>query len=60
MTLVGVLITGAKYVQNMCQFGGGHDEDPNKYIKNFLEICDTQKHNEVSPYAIRLMFFLFY
>ena len=46
-------------IQNMCQFRGGPDEDPNEYIKNFLKICDTQKHNEVSSNAIRLMLFSF-
>ena len=35
-------------VQNTCQFGGRPDEDPNEYIKSFLEISDTQKHNGVS------------
>ena len=46
-------------VQNTCQFGGGPDEDPNEYNKNFLEICDTQKHNEVSSDTIRLILFPF-
>ena len=46
-------------VQNTCQFGGGPDEDPNEYIKSFLEICDTLKHNGVSSDAIRLMLFPF-
>ena len=35
-------------VQNTRQFGGWPDEDPKEYIKSFLEICDTQKHNGVS------------
>ena len=46
-------------VQNTCQFGGGPNEDPNEYIKSFLEICDTQKHNGVSSDVIRLMLFSF-
>ena len=46
-------------VKNTCQFRGGHDEDPNEYIKNFLEICDTQNDNGVSSDAIRLMLFPF-
>jgi len=46
-------------VQNTCQFGGEFDEDANEYIKSFLEICETQKHNGVSSDTIRLMFFPF-
>ncbi|KAF7821937.1 uncharacterized protein G2W53_027392 [Senna tora] len=30
------------------QFGGSLVEDPNNHILNFLEICDTLKHNGVS------------
>jgi len=44
-------------MQNTCQFGGGPDEDPNEYIKNFMEIYNTQKHNGVSSDAIGLMLF---
>jgi len=39
---------------------GGPDEDPNKYIKCFLEIYDTQKHNGFPSDAIRLMPFSFF
>ena len=46
-------------VQNTCQFGGGPDEDPNEYIKNFLKIYETQKHNGVSSDAIKLILFPF-
>ncbi|KAF7823809.1 uncharacterized protein G2W53_021953 [Senna tora] len=41
------------------QFGGSPIEDPNIYILNFLEICDTFKHNGVSDDAIRLRLFPF-
>ncbi|KAF7807386.1 uncharacterized protein G2W53_039547 [Senna tora] len=35
------------------QFGGSPVEDPNNHILNFLEICDTFKHNGVSDDAIQ-------
>ncbi|KAF7810177.1 uncharacterized protein G2W53_036920 [Senna tora] len=41
------------------QFGGSPVEDPNNHILNFLEICDTFKHNGVSDDAIRLRLFPF-
>ncbi|KAF7824539.1 uncharacterized protein G2W53_022683 [Senna tora] len=41
------------------QFGGSPIEDPNNHILNFLEICDTFKHNGVSDDAIRLRLFPF-
>ena len=34
-------------VQNSVQFGGFITEDPNMYIRNFIEICDTFKFNNV-------------
>ncbi|KAF7821315.1 hypothetical protein G2W53_026770 [Senna tora] len=40
-------------------FGGSPIEDPNNHILNFLEICDTFKHNGVSDDAIRLRLFPF-
>ncbi|KAF7835343.1 uncharacterized protein G2W53_010202 [Senna tora] len=41
------------------KFGGSPIEDPNNHILNFLEICDTFKHNGVSDDAIRLRLFPF-
>ncbi|KAF7802238.1 uncharacterized protein G2W53_041349 [Senna tora] len=41
------------------QFGGSPIEDPNNHILNFLQICDTLKHNGVSDDAIRLRLFPF-
>ncbi|KAF7812974.1 uncharacterized protein G2W53_033950 [Senna tora] len=41
------------------QFGGSPIVDPNNHILNFLEICDTFKHNGVSDDAIRLRLFPF-
>ncbi|KAF7823798.1 uncharacterized protein G2W53_021942 [Senna tora] len=41
------------------QFGGSPIEDPNNHILNFLEICDTFKHNGVSDDAICLRLFPF-
>ncbi|KAF7810599.1 uncharacterized protein G2W53_037342 [Senna tora] len=41
------------------QFGGSPIEDPNNHILNFLENCDTFKHNGVSDDAIRMRLFPF-
>ena len=46
-------------IQQTVQFGGLLQEDPNVHIANFLEICDTFKHNEVTDDAIRLRLFPF-
>ena len=46
-------------IQNTIQFCGLPNEDPNAHIVNFLEICDTFKHNGVTNDAIRFrLFFL--
>ncbi|XP_052203104.1 uncharacterized protein LOC127808573 [Diospyros lotus] len=45
--------------QATVQFGGSVNDDPNAHIANFLEICDTFKHNRVSDDAIRLRLFPF-
>lgn len=44
-------------VQNSYQFGGLPNDDPNKHIVSFLEICDTQKFNGVPVEAFRLILF---
>ena len=41
-------------IQSLVQFGGLANDDPNLHIANFLEICDTFKHNGVTDDAIRL------
>ncbi|KAL5553867.1 hypothetical protein UlMin_041268 [Ulmus minor] len=46
-------------IQNSVQFGGLANDDPNLHIANFLEICDTFKHNGVTDDAIRLRLFPF-
>ena len=46
-------------IQNSVQFGGLPNDDPNLHIANFLEICDTFKHNGVTDDAIRLRLFPF-
>ena len=46
-------------IQTSVQFGGLATDDPNAHITNFLEICDTFKHNGVSDDAIRLRLFPF-
>ncbi|XP_010253000.1 PREDICTED: uncharacterized protein LOC104594412 [Nelumbo nucifera] len=46
-------------IQNTVQFCGLAHEDPNTHIANFLEICDTFKHNGISDDAMRLRLFPF-
>ncbi|KAL5549840.1 hypothetical protein UlMin_000016 [Ulmus minor] len=46
-------------IQNSVQFGGLPNDDPNLHIANFLEICDTFKHNGVTDDAVRLRLFPF-
>ncbi|KAL5548869.1 hypothetical protein UlMin_004100 [Ulmus minor] len=46
-------------IQNSVQFGGLPNDDPNLHIVNFLEICDTFKHNGVTDDAVRLRLFPF-
>ncbi|XP_024024835.1 uncharacterized protein LOC112092569 isoform X2 [Morus notabilis] len=46
-------------IQHLVQFGSLSQEDPNVHLENFLEICDTFKHNGVSEDAIRLRLFPF-
>ena len=46
-------------IQQTVQFGGLSQEDTNVHIANFLEICDTFKHNGVRDDAIRLRLFPF-
>ena len=46
-------------IQQTVQFEGLSQDDPNVHIANFLEICDTFKHNGVTNDAIRLRLFPF-
>ncbi|XP_019055984.1 PREDICTED: uncharacterized protein LOC109115885 [Nelumbo nucifera] len=46
-------------IKNTVQFCGLANEDPNTHIADFLEICDTFKHNGVSDDAVRLRLFPF-
>ncbi|KAK4390391.1 Retrovirus-related Pol polyprotein from transposon TNT 1-94 [Sesamum angolense] len=48
-----------KIIWSSVQFFGLPDEDPNKHLINFLEICDTFKFNGVSNDAVRLRIFPF-
>ncbi|KAL0455241.1 UNVERIFIED_CONTAM: hypothetical protein Slati_0863300 [Sesamum latifolium] len=46
-------------IRSSVQFYGLPEEDPNKYLSTFLEICDTFKFNVVSDDAVRLRIFPF-
>ena len=46
-------------IQSLVQFRGLANDYPNLHIANFLEICDTFKHNGVTDDAIRLRLFPF-
>ncbi|KAL0438800.1 UNVERIFIED_CONTAM: Retrovirus-related Pol polyprotein from transposon [Sesamum latifolium] len=46
-------------IRSSVQFYGSPDEDPNKHLMNFLEICDTFRFNGVSNDAVRLRIFPF-
>ncbi|GAV68779.1 hypothetical protein CFOL_v3_12282 [Cephalotus follicularis] len=46
-------------IQQLVQFGRFPSDDPNIHITNFLDICDTFKHNGVSDDVIRLRLFPF-
>ena len=46
-------------VQQIIQFDGVQDEDPNIHIKSILAICDTFKINGTTDDFIRLRLFLF-
>ncbi|KAK4382104.1 hypothetical protein Sango_2903000 [Sesamum angolense] len=46
-------------IQPSVQFSSLPDEDPNKHLANFLEICDNFKFNGVSDDAVRLRIFPF-
>ncbi|EOY26223.1 Uncharacterized protein TCM_027661 [Theobroma cacao] len=46
-------------IQTSIQFGRSPNDDLNAYIVNFLEICDTFKHNGVTNDVIRLRLFPF-
>ncbi|KAL0433647.1 UNVERIFIED_CONTAM: hypothetical protein Slati_2699000 [Sesamum latifolium] len=46
-------------IRSSVQFYGFPDEDPNKHLMNFLEICDTFRFNGVSNDAVRLRIFPF-
>ncbi|KAK5771026.1 hypothetical protein PVK06_047198 [Gossypium arboreum] len=46
-------------IQQFVQFDVLQDEDPNAYLVNFLELCNTFKINSVSDDAVRLRLFPF-
>ncbi|KAL0458853.1 UNVERIFIED_CONTAM: hypothetical protein Slati_0512500 [Sesamum latifolium] len=46
-------------IRSSVQFSGLLHEDPNKYLINFFEICDTFRFNGVSNDVVRLWIFSF-
>ncbi|KAL0406416.1 UNVERIFIED_CONTAM: hypothetical protein Slati_3955500 [Sesamum latifolium] len=48
-----------KIIRTSVQFSGLPDNDPNKHLFSFLQICDTFKFNGVSDDVARLRIFLF-
>ncbi|KAL0448385.1 UNVERIFIED_CONTAM: hypothetical protein Slati_1394900, partial [Sesamum latifolium] len=46
-------------IRSSVQFYGLPDEDPNKHLMNFLEICDIFRFNSVSNDDVRLRIFSF-
>ncbi|EOY00321.1 Uncharacterized protein TCM_010153 [Theobroma cacao] len=46
-------------IHTLVQFRGLLNDDLKAHISNFLEICDTFKHNRVTDDAIHLILFLF-
>ena len=48
-----------RMVQNDCQFGSLHNDDPYEHIANFLEIYDTQQYSGVPTEKVILMIFPF-
>ncbi|KAL0449272.1 UNVERIFIED_CONTAM: hypothetical protein Slati_1483600 [Sesamum latifolium] len=46
-------------IRSSVQFYGLPDEDPNKHLMDFLEICDTFRFNDVSNDAVRIRIFPF-
>ncbi|KAL0444155.1 UNVERIFIED_CONTAM: hypothetical protein Slati_2138200 [Sesamum latifolium] len=46
-------------IRSSVQFSGLPDENPNKYLINFFEICDTFRFNGVSNDVVRLKIFPF-
>ncbi|KAJ4723361.1 DNA-directed DNA polymerase [Melia azedarach] len=46
-------------IQTSVQFNGLTHEDRNAHIANFLEICDTFRHNGISDDAVKLRIFSF-
>ncbi|KAA3483523.1 oligopeptide transporter 4-like [Gossypium australe] len=51
--------TTIQMIQNTLQFKENMVEDPNQYLKWFLQLCDTIKYNRVSDDLVRLQLFPF-
>ncbi|KAL0285921.1 UNVERIFIED_CONTAM: hypothetical protein Scaly_2805300 [Sesamum calycinum] len=46
-------------IYSSVQFSGLPDENPNRHLVNFLDICDTFKFNGVSDDTVRFVIFSF-
>lgn len=46
-------------LSNVGLFSGKSTDDPQKHLKKFMRVCETQKHARVPAEVVQLMLFLF-